>query len=120
MTQKVSLNLHKKREANKMSNPMKKKTCDVYVDVKPPNYKKVNENRLVAPVKFNIVEKPDLCKCSPADWNPCEEGNSCINYSSSVECSPNCLAMQNCQNQAIAKRIYPKVELTFRIEGMGP
>lgn len=65
--------------------------------IKPPPYKKIKNNRVVA--KFRKMEYGE-CRCHPDDPAPCGIESNCYNAVLNIECDPDlCPAKDNCQNQ---------------------
>lgn len=69
---------------------------------KPPPYKKIKANKLIA--KFTNYMDYKKCKCCPADPAPCTNGSICENFAIYVECNPDlCPAKDKCQNQNLQR-----------------
>ncbi|XP_031620271.1 probable histone-lysine N-methyltransferase Mes-4 isoform X2 [Contarinia nasturtii] len=68
---------------------------------KPPPYRKIKANRVVA--KFKGIEYNE-CKCRPDDPAPCSQESNCLNAITNIECDPElCPAKEKCQNQNFHK-----------------
>ncbi|XP_055324412.1 nuclear receptor binding SET domain protein isoform X2 [Sitodiplosis mosellana] len=64
---------------------------------KPPPYKKIKTNRVVARFKESEYNE---CKCRPDDPAPCSIESNCYNAMLNFECDPDlCPAKDKCQNQ---------------------
>lgn len=64
---------------------------------KPPPYRKIKTNRILA--RFKESEYTE-CSCCPNDPAPCGPDSNCVNPLTFVECDPDlCPAKDKCQNQ---------------------
>lgn len=67
---------------------------------KPPPYKKIKLNKVVAKLLKLEENEYNECQCRPDDPAPCTIENNCYNALLSYECDPDlCPAKEKCQNQ---------------------
>lgn len=93
------------KEAHLLFEKLNNYKCQWTVLAKPKPYTKITQNRPIAPVKLKKADErtQDHCNCKTTDPNPCSRNSNCLNMYLNVECSNECPAGSNCQNQKLSK-----------------